>query len=165
MKLALIAAVASNGAIGKDNDLIFGDPVDQKHFRATTMGYPVIMGRKTWDSLPVRFRPLPGRRNIVVTRTRGFQAPGADVVHSLQAALALAATADWAFVMGGGELYAQALPQAAKLVLTEVEADLEGDVFFPVWDRAAFRETRRSKHKTVDGTPFAIVSYEAIADR
>jgi len=86
--LALIAAVARNGAIGRDNDLVFGDPADQRHFRATTMGCPVIMGRKTWDSLPARFRPLPGRRNLVVTRNAHWQAEGAERAGSLSAALA-----------------------------------------------------------------------------
>ena len=158
--IALIAAVASNGAIGRDNDLIFGDPADQKHFRATTLGCPVIMGRKTWDSLPARFRPLPGRRNVVVSRNADLSAPGAEVAASLPEALALVADAPLVFVMGGGELYAQALPLADRLVLTEVEADLPGDVFFPVWDRNEFDETSRVPQQSAQGLHFSFVTYE-----
>ena len=118
--LSLIAAVATNGAIGRDNDLLWHDSRDQKHFRATTLGCPVIMGRRTWDSLPERFRPLPGRRNIVITRNTTWQAPGAEVAHSLDEALALVAEAPKAFVMGGGELYALALPLAWGSSVTRV---------------------------------------------
>jgi dihydrofolate reductase len=159
-KIALIAAVASNGAIGRDNDLIFGDPADQKHFRATTLGCPVIMGRKTWDSLPARFRPLPGRRNVVVSRNADLSAPGAEVAAGLPEALALVADAPLVFVMGGGELYAQALPLADRLVLTEVEADLPGDVFFPAWDRNEFDETSRVPQQSANGLQFSFVTYE-----
>ncbi len=157
--LALIAAVARNGAIGRDNDLVFGDPADQRHFRATTMGCPVIMGRKTWDSLPARFRPLPGRRNVVVTRNAHWQAEGAERAGSLAAALAAVQGVPRAFVMGGGELYAQALPQADELVLTEVDAELPGDTFFPAWDRAAFEVVQQAAHHTEGGVAFTITTY------
>jgi dihydrofolate reductase len=160
MTLALIAAVARNGAIGRDNDLVFGDPVDQKHFRAVTMGCPVIMGRKTWDSLPERFRPLPGRRNIVVSRNANQSVPGAELAAGLAQALALVGDAPLAFVMGGGELYAQALPLADRLVLTEVDADLPGDVFFPPFDVLDFEVTHRAEHKTAHGLRFSFVTYE-----
>ena len=158
--LTLIAAVARNGTIGRDNDLVFRDPADQKHFRAVTLGHPVIMGRRTWESLPERFRPLPGRRNLVVSRNPAFQAPGADVVDSLDAALARVAGAGQAFVIGGAALYAQALPRAGRLVLTEVDADLPGDVHFPAWNRADFQETAREPQRAADGTGFAFVTYE-----
>jgi len=158
--LSLIAAVARDGAIGKNNDLLWQDSRDQKHFRATTLGCPVIMGRRTWDSLPERFRPLPGRRNIVVTRNTQWQAPGAEVAHSLQAALALVADAPKAFVMGGGQLYAEALPWADEMVLTEVDASFEADTFFPTWDRTAFDEAVRITHPATEASPgFAFVSY------
>ncbi len=158
--LSLIAAVARDGAIGRDNDLLWHDSRDQKHFRATTLGCPVIMGRRTWDSLPERFRPLPGRRNIVVTRNTAWQAPGAEVAHSLNEALALVADAPKAFVMGGGQLYAEALPLADELELTEVEASFEADTFFPAWDRSAFAEARREAHPATDTSQaFAFVSY------
>jgi dihydrofolate reductase len=160
--LSLIAAVARQGAIGRDNDLLWQDGRDQKHFRATTLGCPVIMGRRTWDSLPARFRPLPGRRNIVVTRNAGWQAPGAEVAHALAPALALVAGEPKAFVMGGGQLYAEALPLADELVLTEVDAHFEGaDTFFPDWDRSTFTEVLREAHpaQAPGELPFAFVTY------
>jgi dihydrofolate reductase len=160
MMLALIAAVARNRVIGKDNDLVFKDGADQRHFRETTLGCPVIMGRRTWESLPPRFRPLPGRRNIVVTRNAAFEAPGAEVVPSLDVALQLVADVPQAFVIGGAQLYAQALPLARRLVLTEVDAELEGDSLFPAWDRAQFVEVSRDARMAADGTHFAFVTYE-----
>src|SRR5512136_3006473 len=120
MRLAVIAVVARNGCIGKGNQLLCHLPEDQQHFRRVTLGCPVIMGRKTWDSLPARFRPLPGRRNIVVTRNANWHADGAEAVASLPAALALAAVAPKAFVIGVGMLYAEALAFADELVLTEI---------------------------------------------
>lgn len=159
--LSLIAAVARRGAIGRDNELLWHDSRDQKHFRAATMGCPVLMGRRTWDSLPERFRPLPGRRNIVVTRNAAWRAPGAEVAHTLAEALALVADAPKAFVMGGGQLYAEALPCADELVLTEVDADFEADTFFPDWDRSAFTEVQREAHpaQAPGEQPFAFVTY------
>ncbi len=159
--LSLIAAVARDGAIGRDNDLLWHDSRDQKHFRAATMGCPVVMGRRTWDSLPERFRPLPGRRNIVVTRNAAWQAPGAEVAHSLAEAMALVADAPKAFVMGGGQLYAEALPWADELVLTEVDASFEADTFFPAWERSAFHEVQREAHpaQAPGEQPFAFVTY------
>ncbi|WP_298012707.1 dihydrofolate reductase [uncultured Aquabacterium sp.] len=159
--LSLIAAVAANGAIGKDNDLLWHHPLDQKHFRATTMGCPVIMGRRTWDSLPERFRPLPGRRNVVVTRNRDLHAPGAEVVHTLEEALIQTADADKVFVMGGGQLYAAALPLADELVLTEIHTAYNADTFFPQWPRADFDEVfREEHHAAAEGQPgFAFVTY------
>ncbi len=161
--LSLIAAVARDGAIGRDNDLLWHDPRDQKHFRTTTVGCPVIMGRRTWDSLPERFRPLPGRRNIVVTRNATWQAPGAEVAHSLADALARVADVPKAFVMGGGQLYAEALPLADELVLTEVDAHFDGaDTFFPAWDRADFNLTHRVEHpaQQAGDIGFAMVTYQ-----
>ena len=136
--LSLICAVARNGAIGKDNALIWRDPEDLKNFRRVTMGSPVIMGRKTWDSLPPRFRPLPGRRNVVVTRNPAWHADGAEPVASIDAALALLAGSPRAFVIGGAEIYGLTLPLADELVLTEIDADLDGDAFFPRWDRTRY---------------------------
>ncbi len=165
--LSLIAAVARNGAIGKGNDLLWQEAEDQKHFRRTTLGCPVIMGRRTWDSLPARFRPLPGRRNIVVTRNTAWSEPGAEVAHSIEAALAVVADVPKAFVIGGGELYAMALPLADELVLTEIDLDFaDADTFFPAWSRAEFRELRREAHAAhSQGSPgaapaFAFVTYQ-----
>ena len=159
MKLSLIAAVPRNGAIGRDNELLWKESADQKHFAATTRGHAVIMGRKTWESLPPRFRPLPGRRNIVVTRNAGFEAAGAETVDSLEAALQRVNDGPLAFVIGGAQLYAQALPHVDEMVLTEIDADLDGHVHFPAWDRQAFVEASREGHVGADGTGFAFVTY------
>jgi dihydrofolate reductase len=158
-EVVLIAAVARNGVIGRDGGLVFQEPADQRHFRQATLGCPVIMGRKTWDSLPPRFRPLPGRRNIVVSRNPGLAAPGAEVAADLPAALAVAADAPRVYLIGGAQLYAQALPLAHWLMLTEVDADLAGDVLFPSWDRAQFIETRRQSAFTDQGMPYHFVEY------
>jgi dihydrofolate reductase len=161
-ELVLIAAVARNGVIGRDGGLVFQEPADQRHFRQATLGCPVIMGRRTWDSLPPRFRPLPGRRNIVVSRSPGLAATGAEVAADLPAALAAASDAPRVFVIGGAQLYAQALPLAQRLMLTEVDAELPGDVFFPAWDRTLFVETRRHRACTDQGMPYHFVDYERL---
>jgi dihydrofolate reductase len=161
--LSLIAAVARNGAIGRDNQLLFRLPGDLPRLKRLTLGHPVIMGRKTWDSLPPRNRPLPGRPNLVVTRNPAWQAEGALVVHSLEEALARVAEHPKVFVIGGGQLYAAALPLAEELELTEVDQDADGDAFFPHWSRADFRETFRETHApdAATGQPgFAFVTYQ-----
>jgi dihydrofolate reductase len=157
--VVVIAAVGRNGVIGRDGGLAWRDPQDARHFRDTTMGAPVIMGRKTWDSLPARFRPLPGRRNLVVTRNTAWRAEGADAVPSLEAAIDASGDAARVFVIGGAQLYAQALPLASELVLTEVDADLEGQTRFPAWDRAGYVETCRTPLVDAAGLPFAFVTY------
>lgn len=144
--VSLIAAVAANGVIGRGNDLVCRFPEDQRYFRSVTMGAPVIMGRATWDSLPVRFRPLPGRRNIVLSRQPGWQAEGADAVATLDDALALVQDAPRAFVIGGAQVYALALPQADELLLTEIERTVDGDTYFPAWPRDQFDEVARERH-------------------
>lgn len=159
MKIALAAAVARGGVIGRDGDLPWHLPEDLAHFREITMGYPVVMGRKTWESLPERFRPLPGRRNVVVTRDPEWCAEGAERAGSLDAALALVAGAERVSIVGGGELFAAALPIADELLLTELELEVEGDTFFPAWDRAAFVEASREERIAADGTRFAFVQY------
>ena len=153
-RIVLIAAVARNGAIGKAGELLWREPEDQKHLRRVTMGCPVIMGRKTWDSLPARFRPLPGRRNVVITRDAAWHAEGAEALSSLNAALDLLAGAPKAFVIGGAEIYALALPIADELVLTEIDAELDGDTYFPRWDRAHYAETSRD-----DRPGYSFVTY------
>lgn len=157
--VAVIAAVARNGAIGRDNDLLWRDPQDMAHFRQVTMGCPVVMGRRTWDSLPARFRPLPGRHNVVVTRNAQWHADGAEAAGSLTDALARLAEAPKVFVIGGAQLYALALPLADELVLTEIDADLDGDARFPRWHRAEFDEVAREPRTAADGTRFAFVTY------
>jgi dihydrofolate reductase len=161
--LVLIAAVARNGVIGRGGVLPWHLSGDMAHFRDVTRGCPVIMGRRTWDSLSPRYRPLPGRANIVVSRRSGSTAEGAQVAPSLQAALRLAQTrldaSRRVFVIGGAQLYREAMPQADRLELTEVQADVAGDVQFPFWDRAAFDEVRREPQPPEDGLAFDFVSY------
>ena len=152
--VTLIAAVARNGVIGHGNDLVWRLPEDQKHFRAVTMGAPVIMGRATWDSLPERFRPLPGRRNLVLTRQAGWRADGAEVVATLDEALARTADAPRVFVIGGAQVYALALPRADELLLTEIERDFDGDSRFPDWPRAQFVEVARERHHAAPPNDF-----------
>ncbi len=157
--LNLIAAVARNGTIGRANGLVWHEPEDQRHFRRVTMGHPVIMGRKTWESLPPRFRPLPGRRNVVLTRQAGWRAEGAEVAGSIDAARRLLAGVPRAFVIGGAEIYALALPFAEALELTEIDADLAGDVCFPAWDRSRFPSVQRDPRVAADGTRYAFATY------
>lgn len=157
--LTLIAAVAANGVIGKDNRLPWHLPEDLGHFKALTTGHAVIMGRKTWESLPAKFRPLPQRVNIVVTRDAAFRAAGAEVAHSLADAIAAAGDAD-AFVIGGADLYAQALPLAGRLELTEIDVACDGDAFFPEVDRGDWRETARARHRSATGLDYAFVTYQ-----
>ena len=165
--LALIASVDRQRCIGSENGLVWREPEDQRWFRQQTMGCPVVMGRRTWDSLPPRFRPLPGRANIVVTRQAGWQADGSQVAHDLPTALALARTAAAAsgaarvFVIGGGQLFAQALPLADTLLLTEIDADLPGDTSFPDWRSGDFVEASRDQRHSA-GPPacgYAFVTY------
>lgn len=159
----LIYARASNGVIGKDNAMPWHLPEDMVHFKQLTGGCAVIMGRKTWDSLPPRFRPLPGRTNIVVTRQAEWQAEGALRADSLEQALeqARAATAQAGqpvWVMGGAQIYAQALPLASRVEVTEIAQAFEGDAYAPTLG-AEWIEAERSTHVSSNGQPFAFVSY------
>lgn len=156
-KVYLVAAVAKNGVIGKDGGLPWQLPEDLRHFKRLTLGHPVIMGRRTWQSLG---KPLPGRDNIVVTRRAGYDAPGAAVASSLEAALGLCAGEPVAFVIGGSGLFAESLPIAAGLVLTEIQRDFPGDTWFPEYDRSLWRETQREAHTAADGMRFDFVLYE-----
>jgi dihydrofolate reductase len=143
MRISLIAAVATNRVIGHRNRLPWRLPADLQHFKRVTMGKPVVMGRKTWESIG---RPLRGRVNIVISRDTALQAEGCVVVHSVEQALEAAAGADEIMIMGGAELYAQALPRADRLYLTEVRADVQGDVWFPDIDRGDWIEVSRERH-------------------
>lgn len=133
VNIGLIWAQTPDGVIGADNTIPWRLPEDMAHFKATTLGHPVIMGRKTWDSLPARFRPLAGRRNIVVTRDAGWTAEGAERAGSVEEALELAAGAV-AWVMGGGEIYRATLPHARTLSVTEVDTAIDGDTYAPSID-------------------------------
>ncbi len=159
MQLKLIFARARNGVIGHHNTLPWHLPEDLAHFKRQTLGSPVIMGRKTWDSLPPKYRPLPGRLNIVVTRQIGWQAEGALVAHSIETACALCPADSTAWVIGGAEVYAQALALAVEAVVTELEADFEGDAFAPQLD-ATWREVRRESQISAAGLPFSFVTYQ-----
>jgi dihydrofolate reductase len=162
MKLGLIYAHARNGVIGRDGVLPWHLPEDLAHFKRTTLGAPVIMGRKTWDSLPPRFRPLPGRQNVVITRDANWQAPGAERAGTLDEALSLCREAEIAWITGGAEIFRLSVPRADLAVVTEIEADFEGDVFAPELG-AGWRETARERHMSQGGVPYSFVTYERTA--
>jgi dihydrofolate reductase len=173
MEVSFVVARARNGVIGKDNGIPWRIPEDMRHFKAITMGKPVIMGRKTWDSLPKK--PLPGRSNIVLTRDTDFVAQGALVAHSAENALAMAQDiasgkilaanfqpADEIAIIGGAEIYAAFLPYATRIHLTEIDADIEGDATMPGFPSDTWRETTRESHTTPDGLVYAYVTLERI---
>ena len=141
--LSIIAAMARDRVIGRDNRLPWRLPADLQHFKRITMGKPMIMGRKTWESLPGL---LPGRRHIVVTRDPDYQAEGAEVAHSLDQAMARARDVEEIMLVGGANLYAQAMALASRLYLTEIDTEVEGDAWFPEFDPAGWREVSREAH-------------------
>ncbi|KPF69269.1 dihydrofolate reductase [beta proteobacterium AAP99] len=163
--LSLILARAANGVIGANNALPWHLPEDMAHFKALTLGKPVVMGRKTWDSLPPRFRPLPGRQNIVVTRNAAWRAEGATAVHSLSDALKAAGDAPEVMLIGGAQLYAEGLPIAQRVYLTEIEREYEGDAFFPLLPAFQWRGTAREDHVSEKDTSlaFSFVTYERVS--
>ena len=150
MILSMVVAVSDNHVIGRNNQLLWQLPKDLEFFKKVTMGHTVILGRKTYESIPHKFRPLPGRTNIVITRQAGYQAPGAVVVNDLAAAIEHAKQSGepQAFVVGGGEIYRAALPLANRIYLTRVHGNFEGDTFFPVLDSGQWQEVSRTPHAT-----------------
>lgn len=159
--ISLIAAVAQNRAIGKDKQLLWHLPEDLRHFRKITHGKTVIMGRKTWESLPDAFRPLPGRHNIVVSRNPAYSATGATLVRSLEEARRKAGDDDdEVFVIGGAELYQQAIRIAQYLYLTEIAENFEGDAFFPEVLPQDWVELSRSTQHNASGLEFVFVKYQ-----
>jgi dihydrofolate reductase len=158
-RVAIVAALARNRAIGRDNAMPWRLPEDLKRFKRLTMGHAVIMGRKTFESIGT---PLIGRNNIVITRSREWSPPGCVVAHSLESALAAAGGSQDAFVIGGAQIYALALPHAQRLHMTEIDCDFEGDAFFPDYDRSRWREVSRERHASngPDGFDFAFVDYD-----
>ncbi len=162
MKVSLIAAVAEGGVIGLDNAMPWHLPADLKYFKQTTLGKPVVMGRKTFES--IGSKPLPGRRNVVVTRDRQFTAVGCDVAHDPQSALELLQDAEEVMVMGGATFYAQMLGRADRLYLTEVHAQFEGDTRFPEYDKSEWREMSRTDHAPDESNPYrySFVVYERL---
>ncbi|MFN9480083.1 MAG: dihydrofolate reductase [Betaproteobacteria bacterium] len=158
MHVSLIVAYDRARGIGRDGRMPWRLPEDMAHFKRTTMGHPIVMGRKTWDSLG---RALPGRRNLVVTRNAALRAEGAEVFASLDAALTACAGSAEVFVIGGGEIYAQALPHADRVLATEIDAEFAADTRFPPLP-ASFVETQRDAHPRTGERPygFAFVTYE-----
>ena len=160
MEIALIYARAANGVIGHNGTMPWHLPEDLAHFKQLTQGHPVIMGRKTWDSLPARFRPLPGRANIVVTRQENWNEIGVQRASSMREALLFAEQADstTAWIMGGAQIYAQALPLAARVEVTEIGRDYEGDAHAPVLG-PEWVETARSRHMGAGGLPYCFATF------
>lgn len=158
--LVLVLAMADNGVIGDKGGIPWRIPDDMKRFKALTMGKPIIMGRKTWESFPKK--PLPGRTNIVITRNRAWQARGAVVVHSFDDALARARSENPSAiaVVGGAEIYREALPHAARIELTEVHVDAPGNTRMLPFDKNIWRETARTEHATPDGLRYSYVTLE-----
>ena len=159
MTVTIIAVLGRNRVIGKGNRMPWHISDDLKRFKAVTLGHPVVMGRKTFQSIG---KPLPGRDNIVITRSHAFAAPGCRVVHSLAEALTAAQGAAEVFVIGGAEIYAPALPLADRLQLTEVDTTIDGDAYFPDFDRGAWREVAREPGSTAppDSLRYDFVTYE-----
>ena len=151
MVISIIAAMGQNRVIGKDNALPWKLPADLKHFQELTMGKPVIMGRRTFESLKAA---LPGRKNIVMAFEKGYEALDCVVVNSLKEALAAALGAEEAMVCGGASVYAQFLPRANRMYLTLIKGDFEGDVYFPEFDQDDWREIERVKNKPDDDNPY-----------
>lgn len=161
-RISIVVAMGRNRAIGKGNTLLWHIPDDLKRFKALTLGHPVIMGRKTWESLPEKFRPLPERTNIVVTRQAGYEAGGATVANSLEDARAAAARAsgnEEIFIIGGAQLYAEALPSTHRLYLTLIDDTKEGDVYFPEYE-SEFTKKISEESRAWDGPPYVWLDLE-----
>lgn len=156
-RIYLVVAVAANGVIGAQGKLPWHLPEDLRRFRQVTLGHPVVMGRKTWESIG---KPLAGRDNIVISRRAGYRAQGAAVAASLDEALALCKGKDPVFVIGGAEVFRDALALACGLLITEIHRDYPGDTYWPQMDRNAWHETEREPHVAASGIPFDFVRYE-----
>jgi len=150
VKISLILAMGRNRAIGRDNKLPWHLPADLAHFKVTTMGKPILMGRKTWESIG---KALPGRLNIVLTGQAAYHADGATVVHSIDDAISVCESADELMVIGGAGVYQAFLPRAQKIYLTWIDEDFEGDTFFPELDEQAWREEAREDHRADGKNP------------
>ena len=162
MKIGLIWAQARGRVIGKDGAMPWHLPEDLAHFKRVTLNHPVVMGRKTWDSIPPRFRPLPGRTNIVVTRQPDWNENGAQRTSSLREALQLCENSAQVWIIGGAQIYAQALPLADELVVTEIDADFDGDAHAPALS-AEWREVARDPVVAASGLRLAFVTYRQAA--
>ncbi|MGB5305891.1 MAG: type 3 dihydrofolate reductase [Gammaproteobacteria bacterium] len=164
MKISIIVAMARNRTIGRDNSLPWRLPADLKHFRRTTMGKPILMGRKTWESIG---RPLPGRINIVMTRDPDYTAPGCIVVHTIEAALQAAAQHDEIMVIGGAELYKQVLPRAVTIYMTLIHDEIPGDTFFPELEGDEWLEVGRADYDPDEDNPheYSFIVLERVRGR
>jgi dihydrofolate reductase len=162
--IVLVVAIADNGVIGRGGGLPWHLPDDLQHFKSVTLGKPLLMGRRTFDSIG---KPLPGRRNLVLTHAAGTLPQGAEAVSNIEAALALIADNTELCVIGGAALFAQTLPMAQRIYLTEVHATVTGDVHFPSWDRASWRELERREHPadTRHAYPMSFVTLERLPAR
>jgi len=156
----MIYARARNGVIGNLGQLPWHLPEDLAHFKRTTLGQPVVMGRVTWESLPEKFRPLPGRSNVVVSRQTSFSAAGAQLASSLEAAMALFPTTEIIWLIGGAQLYAKGLSLASQIVVTEIDADYEGDAFAPLISSNDWTETHRTSHVSAQGLAYHLVTLQ-----
>lgn len=157
--VSLIAVVDRRRGIGKNNRMLVHLSEDLRHFKRTTLGCPVIMGRRTWESIG---KPLPGRRNIVLTRDPAWRAEGAEPAASLAAALERVADSPKVFVIGGSQVYREALPRADELLLTEIDAEFDADTFFPEWDRGDFLEAGREPQHSDQGFDYSFASYRRV---
>ncbi|WP_411878951.1 dihydrofolate reductase [Polaromonas sp. YR568] len=155
----MIFARAANGVIGRDNAIPWRLPEDMARFKRLTHGWPVIMGRKTWDSLPVKFRPLPGRANIVITRQPDWKDTGATTAASLADALALCASSAEVWIIGGAQIYTQAMPLAERIEVTEIAEDIEGDAYAPPLG-PEWRQAAREDHVSATGMKFSFITYQ-----
>ena len=158
-RINLIYARAANGVIGKNNAMPWHLPEDLAHFKRLTQGWPVIMGRKTWDSLPPRFRPLPGRSNMVITRQPDWKEPGAQPATSLTNALAQCSQSEEVWIIGGAQIFTQAEPLAHRIEVTEIAQDFDGDAFAPPLSEE-WQETAREAHVSSNGLSFSFVTFE-----
>lgn len=159
--LSLIVAIAKNGVIGKDNTLPWHLPEDLKRFRALTTGHHIIMGRKTYESLG---RLLPGRTTVIVSRNADYKVEGALTAGSLEAAVALCKDDNEAFIIGGAELYKDALKLANKLYITQIDLEVQGDAFFPEFDKSAWKETLREAHTSAQGLSFSYITLQRLSN-
>jgi dihydrofolate reductase len=155
MRIAMIAAMANDRVIGKDNQMPWHLPEDLRHFKAMTLGKPVVMGRKTFESIG---RPLPGRHNIVITRQADFVAEGVTLVSSFEQAKVAAGECEELVIMGGGQLYAALLAQADRLYLTEINLDVAGDTFFPAWDDGSWQRVSMESRTTDSGMEYRFIT-------
>lgn len=159
MKIIAIAAIALNRGIGKENDLPWSLPDDMKFFQRKTSGKTVIMGRKNYESIPHKFRPLPNRKNIVVTRNKAYKAPGCEVVSSLHEAISICSNETEVYIIGGGQIYSEAMSSKVlnEMYLTEIQTEIDADVFFPKFDESEWNIEILEEHPTDDRHKYAFI--------